>query len=159
VKKMADIGILGLFFLIPLAVVGAVKVVNWLKINWLVRNGHFRVTFRLENHRKRIKFIKPDIDVISYNGRSYPFKNASGYVYYAGNIPEVEYDIHGEQINFLEKNTTSTLDGKNLSALGQRTYNLGKAHGKRIDNIILAVTFVGAGISFLTLLLVASTMA
>lgn len=149
-----------LVFLFPFAILGIYWLMTFLKEKWLVKKGFFRVIFRLSNHRKMVKWIKPDKDCITGRGlnKIYPFSDSIGFIYYNSSTPEIEYDVDGNQINFMEKKKTSDLDPSNLSSLGFRTYNLGKKHGKRGDSLVMILSAVAAGVGVLTLLLVMGLM-
>jgi len=149
-------------FSMPLAGFGMMKLVEWIKTKLLVRKGYFRAYFRLANHRKMMKMVRPDKSSITIQigmkEKIYPFSNGIGYIYFNGNTPEIEYDLNGDQINFVDREKTSTLDPDNLSSLGQRTYNLGKRAGRRKDQLILIVAIIAAGAAVFNVMLMMGLM-
>jgi hypothetical protein len=146
-----------LVIFLPFTMFGTFTFLMWVREKMMVKKGFYKVFFRLPNFRKIHTYIKPDKDSIKTKDNTYPFSNSIGYVYFNGNTPEVEYDVNGEQINFL-KDETSEFDPKGLSALGFRTFNYGKKQGKKEEKIILLGVFVAAGASVLSALLLWGTM-
>lgn len=145
--------------LTPFSLFGVFKVFHMIKEKLLIRKGYYKVVFRMSNFRKNHTYIKPEKDNIKVGERIYPFSNSSGYVYFNGTTPEIEYDVNGSQINFLKDKKTSTLDAAGLDSLAKRTYNLGKRHGSRNEKILTLLVFGSLGASVLTLLLVYSLVA
>jgi hypothetical protein len=137
----------------PLAVWGCWSIGNWLKEKILVRRGYFKAYFRQKNHRKIMRVVKPEGDYIRIRKNAYPFNDGLGYIYYEGNTPTIEYNEHGQQLNFITKEK-ETVDAINVDALMTRTYNLGKSHGSKDIQMIKIASFVAAGASVLCTLLV-----
>ena len=151
--------------LAPFAMFGLYKLLVWVFEMYKVKKGHFKVTFRMPNHRKFSKFIKPEKDNLKQGEKTFPFSAATGFVAYSGNTPEIEYDKDEHQINFDDIKNTSIIDAKGLSALGKRAYNLGKIEAQKNDKImmflmfaVVGATLISAGISFLVWQDVGSTL-
>jgi len=142
-----------LIFSIPLAGWGAYQLGEALITKIKVRKGHFKAYFRQKNHRKTEKLVKPEGDHIRVHGDLYPFSDSNGYIYYEGDTPTIEYNEHGEQINFLNEKS-NTMDATDLNALAKRTYNLGKSHGAKNENLILLGVMAAAGVSIFNTLMI-----
>lgn len=135
--------IIVMFWTIVFAVIGVYHLGTIVTEIMAVRKGAFKVRFRKPNNRTQTKLIVPDKESIKSGEKIYPFSNAAGYVYYEGNTPVIEYDINGNQINFMERITSTPLDPQGLNTLFFRIYNAGKAAAMKTDMmkalIIIAV--------------------
>lgn len=145
-----------IFFMTIFAIVGIATLINTISQILAVHGGAYKVYFRLPNHRKRTAYLKPEKESIrdSRAGKTYPFANSLGYVWYEGNTPTIEYDVNGNQLNFINLAKTSAIDPSALDTLYMRAFNLGKAKGKMKDTIVLIFQIIGIIINVAVLLLV-----
>lgn len=139
----------------PLAMAGTWFIASWLREKIQVRKGFFKAYFRQKNHRKIMRMVKPEGDYVRIRNSAYPFNDSSGCIYYEGTTPTIEYNEHGEQLNFINKDKT-TVDSINVDALMTRTYNLGKSHGSKDLNYIKIFSLVAAGASVFGVILLMS---
>lgn len=149
--------IVALFWGTIFAVIGIYNVTRMLGDMMAVRKGAFRVIFRLPNNRIQKKLIKPDKESVKVGDKIYSFTNGAGYVYYEGSTPIIEYDVNGNQINFLDKIEKTTLDPEGLNSLFFRIYNAGKASAMKTDTTqmlliaIIVTNLIAIGFGFINM--------
>lgn len=148
-----------LIIMLPLAGLGMWKLMQFLQDKLKIRKGFYRVTFRMSNHRKISRWIKPDKSYIKYKDKVYPFSDKAGLVFYSGlgGIPEIEYNEFGDQINFIESDKSAMFDPNTISLMAIRMFNLGKKAAKTsTKDMLFMVSVIGAGSSVITMLLLFS---
>ena len=145
---------LSMLGMLPFFAFGAFILTKRLLEWYYVRQGKYKVIFRLSNYRTKTEFIKPKIDSFEYSGKTFNFSQQPGFVYFEGSTPVIEYDIKGKQINFVEE-IKSEVDPENLDAVLFRTYNLGKRDslkGQQIIFYLMVAAAVGSIVSAIILI-------
>lgn len=149
--------IMAFIFGLPFVFAGAYYLFQKFNILLKVKKGHYRVVLRLPNYRKKKFLLKPESGLFKFKNNQLSLNTEPGYVYFDGNVPVVEYDYYGNQINFNEKTGESkNFEGERLSSVMERIYNLGFSIAaektKKLEQMVMII--VGTtGLTLLILLL------